>query len=122
MRIGTHAAAIVAAGLTVLGGTAAAAQSMDRNGYQAIVAGDYSHAAKQLEAERRIYPDRPELMLNLAAAYAQAGRAAEARALYRAVIRQPALDMDVVSGATVSSHAVAARGLARLGDVEQAAR
>lgn len=59
------------------------ALAADRTGYQAIAAGDFATAAKQIEAERRIFPDRPELMLNLAAAYLRTGRTADARALYR---------------------------------------
>lgn len=86
----------------------------DRTGYQAIAAGDFAAAAKRIEAERRIFPDRPELMLNLAAAYRQTGRTADARALYRAVLDRPAVAMDMPNGAILSSHDVATRGLSRL--------
>ena len=90
------------------------ALAADRTGYQAIAAGDFSAAVTRIEAERRIFPDRPELMLNLAAAYTRIGRSAEARALYDTVLECPAVAMDMPSGAVVSSHDVAARGLARL--------
>ena len=103
-------------GLTRAAGTMLATPVLaaDRTGYQAIAAGDFVTAAKRIEAERRIFPDRPELMLNLAAAYTRIGRSAEARALYDTVLERPAVAMDMPSGAVVSSHDVAARGLARL--------
>lgn len=91
--------------------TPAAAQ---RTGYQAIVAGDFATATRQIEAERRIFPQRPELMLNLAVAYARMGRTADARALYADVLRRPVVAMDMPNGAVLSSHDVAARGLSRL--------
>lgn len=90
------------------------AVAADRTGYQAIAAGDFVAAAKRIEAERRIFPDRPELMLNLAAAYTRTGRMADARALYRNVLERPAVAMDMPNGAVLSSHDVATRGLARM--------
>lgn len=90
------------------------ALAADRTGYQAIAAGDFSAAAKRIEAERRIFPERPELMLNLAVAYARTGRSADARALYRDVLDRPAVAMDLPNGNVVSSHDVATRGLSRL--------
>ncbi|GAA0660768.1 Flp pilus assembly protein TadD [Sphingomonas insulae] len=90
------------------------ALAQDRTGYQAIAAGDYVQAAKRIEAERRIFPDRPELMLNLAAAYARTGRTGEARALYSDVLQRPVVAMDMPDGAVISSHDVATRGLSRL--------
>ncbi len=90
------------------------ALAQDRTGYQAIAAGDFTTAVKRIEAERRIFPDRPELMLNLAAAYARTGRTTEARALYSDVLERPQVGMDMPNGAIVSSHDVATRGLSRL--------
>ncbi len=90
------------------------ALAADRTGYQAIAAGDFTAAAKRIEAERRIFPDRPELMLNLAVAYGRTGRSAEARTLYRDVLDKPAVAMDLPDGAVVSSHDIATRGLSRL--------
>lgn len=109
MRISMTAATVIA----LVAATPAIAQ--DRTGYQAIAAGDFAGAASRLEAERRIFPHRPELMLNLAAAYARTGRVADARVLYADVLAQPAVAMDMPSGAIASSHDVATRGLARLG-------
>jgi len=58
-----------------IAGVAAPALAADQNGYQAIVAGDLATAERSIVAERQIYPDRPELMLNLAAVYRKTGRA-----------------------------------------------
>lgn len=99
------------AGVLIMTGAANAAE---RTAYPAIASGDLAAAERMLVAERRIYPDRPELMLNLAAVYARTGRAGEARALYQAVRARPASVMDLPDGATASSHDVAARGLNRL--------
>ena len=101
--------------VTALGVAAAVpASASDRVAYQAIVAGDFVAAAARLEAERRIHPQRPELMLNLAAAYGRIGREADARTLYAEVLARPMAMMDLPSGAVVSSHDVASRGLTRL--------
>lgn len=86
----------------------------DRAGYRAIAAGDFATAARQIEAERRIFPQRPELMLNLAVAYARMGRSAEASTLYRQVLDRPVVAMDLPDGSVVSSHDIATRGLSRL--------
>ena len=95
-------------------GLATPTLAQDRTGFQAIAAGDFAGAARQIEAERRIFPQRPELMLNLAAAYAKLGRIADARALYSEVQAVPVVNMDMPNGAVVSSHDIAARGLSRL--------
>ena len=100
--------ALVALGALV----ATPALAAERTGFQAIVAGNLPMAERQIEAGLRADPSRPELMLNLAAVYLQTGRAAQARALYAAVLGRPAVAMDMPSGAVVSSHAVAAAGLA----------
>ena len=99
-----------------LAGAAMPAVSLaaDRNGYAQIVAGDMAAAERRIVAERRIFPDRPELMLNLAAVYRQTGREPQARALYVAVLDRPAVGLDLLSGRVASSHDVAQRALARL--------
>ena len=102
-------AVILAVGLA---GSAAAA---DRVAYQAIAVGDFATAAQRLESERRIHPRRPELMLNLAAAYRGLGRDAEARALYTDVLRRPAVMLDRPSGDAMSSRDLAMLGLQRTG-------
>lgn len=86
----------------------------DRVGYQAIAAGSLSEAEQTLQAERAIFPDRPELMLNLAAVYARTGRDAQARLLYADVLDRDAVAMDMADGSVLSSHVLAQRGLMRL--------
>ncbi|MEG3085286.1 tetratricopeptide repeat protein [Sphingomonas sp. PB2P12] len=86
---------------------------VDRTGYTSIAAGDLAAAEQRIVAERKIFPRRPELMLNLASVYRRTGRESEARALYAAVLERPAIAMDLPSGAVSSSHDLASRGLAR---------
>lgn len=90
------------------------AVAKDRVGYQAIAAGSLSQAERTLAAERAIYPERPELMLNLAAVYAKTGRLAQARALYGDVLQQQPVSMDLADGSVETSHQLAQRGLLRL--------
>ncbi len=92
-------------------GLLAAPLSAREAGYSAIATGDLGRAEKILTAERRIYPNRPELMLNLAAVYGKTGRVDAARALYTQVLERPAASMLMPSGAAASSHDVAERGL-----------
>lgn len=103
--------------LAILGtATPALARSsatVDRTGYTAIAAGDLSAAEQRIVAERKIFPQRPELMINLASVYHRTGRDSEARALYSAVLERPAVAMDLPSGAVASSHDLASRALAR---------
>jgi thioredoxin-like negative regulator of GroEL len=83
-----------------------------------IVQGDYATAERRLLQELRIHPDRPELLLNLAAVYSQTGRVSEARGLYRQVIAQNDVLMDVNAERTAGSHAIANVGLRRLETVQ----
>jgi Tfp pilus assembly protein PilF len=99
-----------------LGGTSAStASAQDLTGYGAIMQGDFSNAERMLTAQRRIHPDRPELMINLAAVYGRAGRTDEARSLYEAVLDRPNLLMDVTPDETAWSHDLANAGLRRIG-------
>jgi thioredoxin-like negative regulator of GroEL len=118
MRIGLQ---MLIAGIALAGaGTAAAAS--DRTGFTAIRQGDFTAAERTLVAERRIYPSRPELMLNLAAVYRNTGRRDEARALYEAVLARPNTLMDVTAERTAWSHTLASAGLARLDARQMSAR
>lgn len=92
---------------------AAQSNGVDRTGYTAIVSGDLDMAERRLVAERRIFPERPELMLNLASVYHRTGRESAARALYAAVLDRPSVAMDLPSGAVVSSHDLATQALGR---------
>jgi thioredoxin-like negative regulator of GroEL len=102
--------------------TPSAAGAQQRTAYQQIAAGNFSKAEQTLVAERRIFPQRPELMLNLAAVYQQTGRAEGARALYEAVLNQPEVMMDVSAERTAGSHAIARNGLRRLPGVQMTSR
>ena len=99
-----------------------AAGAQQRTAYQQIAAGDFGKAEQTLIAERRIFPQRPELMLNLAAVYQQTGRAEQARALYDQVLSQPDVVMDVSAERTAGSHAIARNGLRRLPGVQMTSR
>ena len=76
---------------------------------------DLAQAEQTIEAERAIFPTRPELMLNLAAVYARTGRVTQARSLYGQVLEQESVAMDLPDGSVQSSHVLAQRGLLRLG-------
>lgn len=97
-------------------GTAVATPAIakDRVGYQAIAAGSLAKAEQTINAERAIFPERPELMLNLAAVYARTGREAQARALYADVLDREAVAMDLADGSVRTSHQLARMGMARL--------
>lgn len=81
---------------------------------EAIMAGNYARAERDLVAELRLNPDRPELMLNLAAVYAQTNRPDEARALYQRVLSQGDVPMYRAAAAPAGSHAIARAGLDRI--------
>lgn len=88
----------------------------------AIQSGDYELAERKLLAEQRIFPARPEVLLNLAAVYAKTGRHAEARAIYHRVLALEPVAMDVADGQIAPSHLVASRGLRLLDGARQASR
>ena len=110
--------AVLALGLAA----ATPAFAAERTGFHAIAAGNFPMAERQINAAMRAAPERPELMLNLAAVYLQTERAVEARRLYAAVLDLPAVAMDMPSGAVISSHDVAQRGLQRLPNQDVASR
>lgn len=92
----------------------ALAQDGDRVAGTAIEQGDFVGAEKVLLQELRIHPGRPELLLNLATVYAKTGRQAEAKTLYRQVLAQSDVLMDLSADRVAGSHAVAVAGLSRL--------
>ncbi|WP_260598462.1 tetratricopeptide repeat protein [Sphingomonas endolithica] len=98
------------------------ASAQQRTGYSQIVSGDLKRAEQTLVAERRVFPQSPELMLNLAAVYQQTGRLDQARSLYDMVLGQPEVMMDMSSDRIVGSHAIARTGLGRLADVKLSSR
>jgi tetratricopeptide (TPR) repeat protein len=106
-----------------LGGLASLAAAMPASAQEqmadpaakaAIVQGNYDVAERRLLQELRIYPGRPELLLNLAAVYSKTGRYGEARNLYQRVLTQDDVLMDLSADQTAGSHALAQTGLRRL--------
>jgi thioredoxin-like negative regulator of GroEL len=96
--------------------------AQQRTGYSQIVSGDLQRAEHTLIAERRVFPQSPELMLNLAAVYQKTGRLDQARALYDMVLGQPEVMMDMSADRVVGSHRIAQTGLRRLSDVKLSSR
>lgn len=103
-------------------GLAAPSVARDRTGFLAISAGDYQKAEERLIVERRIFPRRPELMINLATVYARTDRLAEAATLYRAALDTAPVEMVLPDGSTASSRTIAQRGLDSLGGTTVALR
>ena len=100
---------------TLIGTPAAAQMRDDPYAQRAIMSRDFVQAERQLRAEARIHPDRPEVLLNLAAVMAQTGRTDEARTLYDRVLADEDVSMRLTGERVAPSHGVARAGLARLG-------
>ncbi|MCW4463307.1 tetratricopeptide repeat protein [Sphingomonas sp. BT-65] len=115
-------ASIVLAAPLALMPAAQAQVREDRNATTEIQTGDYELAERKLLAEQRVFPAKPEVLLNLAAIYTKTGRHAEARAIYNRVLALDPVAMDVADGQVVASHLVAARGLRILDSARQASR
>lgn len=105
---------LLAAAPLLLFAVPAHAQTFETAASATITAGDYSKAESILQRQLRHRPDRPELMLNLAAVYASTNRHAEARALYRKILSAESVEMELRSGAVADSHAIARTGLRAL--------
>ncbi len=105
---------ILVASLAAAGSAAPAQTRTDPMAAHAITRGDFAAAEQRLVAERRIFRDRPEILLNLAAIYACTGRAPEARTLYEKVLATDDVLMDLSTDQSASSHQVAQTGLTRL--------
>ena len=113
-----------AATLVVLGAMAlpATAFAQDHTGYRQIATGDYARAERSLASQLEAYPERPELMLNLAAVYRHTDRQQQARAAYEAVLAQPNVLMDLSGEKTAWSHNLARAGLGKLAGVQLSSR
>ncbi|CAN5479672.1 hypothetical protein BH10PSE14_BH10PSE14_14690 [soil metagenome] len=106
---------LVVVGLLALGiASAGNADSDNRNGYVQIAKGDYAGAERVLVSERRIFPNDPDLLLNLALVYRHTGRVDAARSLYQRVLIAPDEDLDLPRGGVTSAHALAAAALHEL--------
>ena len=108
IRVILAAAALVAGGM-------ASAQTIGFNGADELARGDYAGAELAIAKTRALFPEYPELMLNLAVVYRHTGRPAEARQLYQQVLRAPDEDMTIrADGTTATAHRVATAGLLSL--------
>lgn len=106
------ASALLVASVTMIGG-AANAQSPNAYGYDQIAAKNLKAAETRLVAQRAAEPNEPSVLLNLAYVYKKTNRAAEAQALYDAVLAQPDVLMALGSGKPAWSHTLAMKGLGR---------
>lgn len=118
----TGKVAAAAAFMTLMAAAPALAGDATRAAHAAIARGDMAAAERVLTDERRVFPDRPELLLNLAAVYASTGRPALAADLYGRVLARDDVMMDLTAERSASAHAIARAGLARLAPVQTAAR
>lgn len=115
-------ASIVLAAPLVLVPAAQAQVREDPYAQIAIQSGDYELAERKLLAEQKVFPGKPEVLLNLAAIYTKTGRHSEARALYDRVLTLDPVAMDVADGQVAQSHLIASRGLRILDNTRQASR
>ena len=93
-----------------------------RTAHSAYTQGDFARAEHVLKAEQRVFPNRPEVLVNLAAVYARTGRMQQAAALYRQILDGKDIALDVSADRTASSHAIARSGLQRVSGLQTAAR
>lgn len=102
---------LVAAALAPLLGMATPSLAQDASvAATEISTGAFAKAEQKLLGEMRANP-RPEVLLNLAAVYYGTGRLAEAGALYRQVLAQDDVMLDLSNQRTAGSHSVARAGL-----------
>lgn len=113
---------LCAVAATITGPAAWAQSEPVAKAHAALLQGNYVSAERLLVAEQRVYPDRSEVLLNLAALYASTNRRGDAVALYRTVLAKPDVVMDLSGERTASAHAIARLGLDRLNSVQTAAR
>ena len=116
----------IAASVLMLGSAAivgpAMAQSHVGAAHVAITKGDLAPGEQILIAERRIFPNRTEVLLNLAAVYASTGRPALAATLYDRVLADDDVVMDLSGDRTASAHGIARTGLRRITQTQTASR
>lgn len=96
-----------------LAGAFGGAGFQDEMGATPLIRGDFTAAEAAINRERRLFPNSPDLLLNLATVYRQTNRADQARALYAQVLAQP--DEMLMSGPMeMSAHALARKALAAM--------
>ena len=116
------AAALAAVSVGLFASSATAQNGAVRASHDAFAKGDLAVAERVLIDEQRVFPNSPEVLVNLAAVYARTGRVDQAATLYRQVLAQDAVLLDLTADRTVTSHAIAELGLRRLGGLQTAAR
>lgn len=119
----TKVMALAAAAMALTIALPAAAQNTAvRSAHDAFAQGDYVRAERVLAAERRVFPNSPEVLINLAAVYARTGRVQQAASLYRRVLAREDVLLDLNADRTASAHMIAQTGLSRVGNLQTAAR
>ncbi len=108
---------LMAVAIIAIAGTSSQLFASETNGYQAIVAGNFSGAEQQIVRERRLFPHDSDLLINLALVYQRTGRVAAARQLYQDVLARPDEELDIAGQQSRWSHAIAAEALDRLDSV-----
>lgn len=115
-----RALAVLAAGLAL--GLPALVQAESFSGAERIAQGDLAGAEREIAQHRRVFPNDPDLLINLAHVYARTDRQAEARQLYRAVLAREDEELSVAGGQPASAHRLASEGLRRISGGVIAAR
>jgi cytochrome c-type biogenesis protein CcmH/NrfG len=114
--------AIVAAMLSVPAVSAASQTRSDPYGHDAIERGEFEEAEAALRAQLALNPNKPELLINLAAIHARTNRADSAQALYQRVLASDDVSLLLRPGHALGSHAIAERGLRKLDQQRMAVR
>lgn len=105
-------AILVAAGLGL--GLSVPGYAQSYSGAEQIAGGDLAAAEREITQQRRVFPNDPDLLINLAHVYAKTDRVAEARRLYRIVLDRPDEDLVMADGRAAPAHLLASEGLRRI--------
>lgn len=103
---------IVAAPLMLAPAAVLAGEPVDNYAATALADAKYQQVVATLEPMAKRDRSDETLLLNLATAYRNVGRHADADSLYRRVLVLDDVELDTADGSTISSHTVARRGLA----------
>ena len=100
--------------VAITAGAAGAGSTHAFNGAAPIARGDYAAAEREIVAQRGLFPNDTDLMLNLATVYLRTGRPEAARRVYQAVLAQPDEEVVLRDATSVRTHALASAALGRL--------
>jgi Flp pilus assembly protein TadD len=103
---------IVAAPLMFAPAAALAGNPVDNYAANALSSANYQQVVATLEPLAKRDRSDETLLLNLATAYRNVGRHADAEALYRRVLMLEDVELDTATGGSIMSHDVARRALA----------